>query len=256
MSEIDLEETQLGFASVNKLLSSLNFFEKKSGRLKGVYLRGTPMGPANSAKPISEEDYHLILEELKAVQTEPNFKKEKEKTNEFEELVELPESSFEIEKIPTPDKKPIASIFLDADKGVFAIPDFQRVWTWNRGQIEELWESIFRGYYIGSLLIWDGRGKDLGSNPVQGAPKLAEHPDMILDGQQRITAIYYALKGPDLSLPNTEYPYLFFLDINALLDQDRPTTDIISSFRRKKAKRLGLLEQETQFRKKFFPFKP
>ena len=39
------------------------------------------MGPANSAKPVSQEDYDLIFEELKAVQTEPNFKKEKEKTD-------------------------------------------------------------------------------------------------------------------------------------------------------------------------------
>ena len=78
-----------------------------------------------------------------------------------EELVELPDTSFEIEKLPTPDKKSIGDIFRDADKGIFAIPDFQRAWTWSRGQIEELWESIFRGYYIGSILVWDGRGKDL-----------------------------------------------------------------------------------------------
>ena len=252
-AEINLKEIQLGYASVHKLLPSLNFIEKKKDGLLGLYLRGTPMGPANSAKPISEEDYTLIFEELKSVQTEPNFKKEKEKTNESDILVDLPDISFEIVKIPTPDKKSISNIYQDADQGKFAIPDFQRVWTWNRGQIEELWESIFRGYYIGSLLIWDGRGKDLGSNPVQGAAKLSEHPDMILDGQQRTNAIYYALKAPELSLPNTDHPYVFFLNINAFLDQDRPTTDIVSSFRAKKAKKLGLFEQEIQFRKKLFP---
>jgi len=253
VAEIDLKEIQLGFASVHKLSPTLNFIEKKKGGLLGLYLRGTPMGPANSAKPISQEDYELILEELKTVQEEPNFQKEKEKTNEPEELVELPDISFEIEKLPAPDKKSIADIFRNADNGVFAIPDFQRIWTWNRGQIEELWESIFRGYYIGSILVWDGRGKDLYSNPVTGAAKLIEHPDMILDGQQRTTAIYYALKAPDLSLPNTDYPYLFFVNINALLTPNGPSTDIVTSFVIQKAKRRGLLEQETQFRKKLFP---
>ena len=252
-AEIDLKEIQLGFASVRKLLPSLDFIEKKKSSSLGLYLRGTPAGPANSSKSISESDYDLILEELKSVQTEPNFKKEKETTSEPEELVELPEISFEMEKIPSLDKKPIKKIFSDADDGLLAIPDFQRSWTWNRGQIEELWESIFRGYYIGSLLVWDGSGKELSSKPVQGASDVSDRSDMILDGQQRTTAIYYALKAPDLSLPNTDYPYLFFLDINALLDRDRPATDIISSFRMKKAKQLGLLEQETQFRKKLFP---
>ena len=251
-AEIDLEIIQLGYASVHKLLHSLNFIEKKKGHI-GLYLRGTPMGPANSARPISQEDYDLIFKELKAVQTEPNFKKEKEKTDEPEELVELPDTSFEIEKLPTPDKKSIGDIFRDADKGIFAIPDFQRAWTWSRGQIEELWESIFRGYYIGSILVWNGRGKDLYSNPVSGAEKLSDHPDMILDGQQRTTAIYYPLKAPDRSLPNTDHPYLFFLDINALLDPSRPPTDIVSSYRIKKVERLGLLEQKTQFEKKLFP---
>ena len=43
----------------------------------------------------------------------------------------------------------------DVEKGKCGIPNFQRYWTWNRKQIEELWESIFQGYYIGSLLIWE-----------------------------------------------------------------------------------------------------
>jgi len=45
VSEIDLIEIQLGFASVNKIYQSLQFFEKKSSRIKGLYLRGTPHGP-------------------------------------------------------------------------------------------------------------------------------------------------------------------------------------------------------------------
>jgi len=253
VSEIDLKEIQLGFASVNKLLLSLNFIEKKTPGLKGLYLRGTPQGPANSAKPISESDYNLILEELKSVQTEPDFKKQKERENEFEELVEIPDRFEEIEKIPAPEKKTIAEIFIDADKGNYAIPDFQRAWTWTRGQIEELWESIFKAYYIGSLLLWEASGRELGANPVQGADSLVKNPDMVLDGQQRTTAVYYAIKSPPMSLPNTEYPYVFFLDINALLDPNRPSSDIISGLRTKKAERKGYFEQKIQFEKKIFP---
>lgn len=149
---------------------------------KGLYLRGTPSGPANAGKPISESDYHLILEELKEVQIEPNFKKIKEIEKDFEELVELPETYQDIEKIPPPEKKTLEEIFQDVEKGRYAIPDFQRYWKWNKNQIEELWESIFQGYYVGSLLSWSTSEKKLGITPVVGAPSLSNSSDLILDG--------------------------------------------------------------------------
>lgn len=252
-AEIDLKEIQLGYASLNKLLPSLNFIEKKKGGLKGLYLRGTPQGPANSGKPISDSDYDLILQELKLVQIGPDFKKLKEETNEMEELVEIPETSFEIEKIPTPEKKTIEEIFNDVEKGRYAIPDFQRYWTWNRNQIEELWESIFQAYYIGSLLHWETREPKLGMTSVKGAPEYSKNPELVLDGQQRITAIYYAIKAPPIGLPNTDKPYVFFLNINALLDPRRDSSETIDSFTTTKAKRRGFLDRETQFAKKIFP---
>jgi len=252
-AEINLIEIQLGFASVNKLLPSLKFIEKKSGGLKGLYLRGTPHGPANSGKPISEEDYNLILNELKQVQEEPNFKKIKEQENEFEELVELPTKAYETAKIPPPDKKTLEEIFQDVEKGRCAVPDFQRYWTWNKKQIEELWESIFQGYYIGSLLTWPSSEQKLGKIPIVGGSKLDSSPDLILDGQQRITAIYYAVKAPDLPLPNTEMPYEFFLNINALLDPLRDSSEIIESENTKKAENKNLHNPQTQYEKKIFP---
>jgi len=50
IAEIDLEEVQIGFASLKKLKDHLEFIERKKNI--GLSLRGTPMGPTNSAKPI------------------------------------------------------------------------------------------------------------------------------------------------------------------------------------------------------------
>jgi hypothetical protein len=252
-AEIDLIEIQLGFASVNKLHQSLQFFEKKNSGIKGLYLRGTPHGPANSGKPISDEDYSLILNELKQVQVEPNFKKVKEEQNESEELVELPSKSFKSEKIPAPDKKTLEEIFNDVEKGNCAIPDFQRYWTWNKKQIEELWESIFQGYYIGSLLTWPTTQQKLGVTPVVGGPNLKDNPYLVLDGQQRITAIYYAVKSPKISLPNTDLPYEFFLNLNALLDPLRDSSEIIDSENSTKVENKHLNDTQKQYEKKIFP---
>ena len=252
-AEINLIEVQLGFASVNKLQPSLKFIEKKSESLKGLYLRGTPHGPANSGKPISEEDYNLILNELILVQEEPNFKRIKEEENEFEELVELPTKLFEPARIPPPDKKTLEEIFQDVEKGRCAVPNFQRYWTWNKKQIEELWESIFQGYYIGSLLTWPSSEQKLGKIPIVGGSKLNESPDLILDGQQRITAIYYAVKDPQKNLPNTEQPYEFFLNINALLDPSRDSSEIINSESSRKVDTKNLHDTKVQYKKKIFP---
>lgn len=251
--EIDLEEIQLGFASVNKLHHSLKFFEKKSDGVAGVYLRGTTHGPANFGKPISDEDYNLILNELILVQEEPNFKKIKEEQNEFEELVELPAKLYEPARIPPPDKKTLEEIFQDVEKGRCAVPDFQRYWTWNKKQIEELWESIFQGYYIGSLLTWPSSEQKLGKIPIVGGLKLNDNPDLILDGQQRITAIYYAVKAPQENLPNMENPYEFFLNINALLDPSRDSSEIIDSESSKKVEAKNLNDPKEQYKKKMFP---
>lgn len=253
VAEIDLIELQLGFASVDKLASSLNFIEKKSGSLKGLYLRGTSHGPANSGKPISEEDYTLILNELKQVQQEPDFKKLKEQTDEFEELVELSSHSYKTIKIPPLGKKTLEEIFQDVEKGRCAVPDFQRYWTWNRKQIEELWESIFQGYYIGSLLIWPSSELKLGKTPIIGGPPLTKNPDLILDGQQRITAICHAVQDPSLRLPNIDTPYEFFLSINSILDPLRDSSEIIDSYSTKKAETKNLHNPKTQYRKKLFP---
>ena len=59
VSEINLEEIQVGFADVQKLLNSLEFIEKKKSI--GAYLRGSSGGGSNYGKPISDNDLSVIL---------------------------------------------------------------------------------------------------------------------------------------------------------------------------------------------------
>jgi len=40
---------------------------------------------------------------------------------------------------------------------------------------------------------------------------------LILDGQQRLTALFYTVYAPDVNLKNTETPYAFFIDLDKLL---------------------------------------
>jgi hypothetical protein len=79
--------------------------------------------------------------------------------------------------------------------GQIVIPSIQRDYVWRPSQIPPLFESIYRGYPIGSILVWQT------SQPI--ALKLAaviqqkahQHiPMVLLDGQQRLTSLAWVWK--------------------------------------------------------------
>ena len=39
-------------------------------------------------------------------------------------------------------------------QGDIKLPKFQRPFIWNRRDILKLWDSIYQGYPIGSILLW------------------------------------------------------------------------------------------------------
>ncbi len=91
--------------------------------------------------------------------------------------------------------------------------------------VRDLIKSIFMDYYIGTLLFWKGSKKNfdyLSCQPLFGFDN-SEKQDpeyIVLDGQQRLTAIHYAFFAPDIDFPNRKNPYLFFVDIEKLLEED------------------------------------
>jgi hypothetical protein len=87
----------------------------------------------------------------------------------------------------------LAAIMDLIDSGGVLLPEFQRGYVWNRGQVRGLMHSLYLGYPVGGLLTWETRGDGslLGSEakPVPGRRVL------ILDGQQRITCLYGIIRG-------------------------------------------------------------
>ena len=51
------------------------------------------------------------------------------------------------------------------EHGGFWLPNIQRPFVWNEGQIERLFDSIMREYPISSLLTWKTKG------PIRRRPK-------------------------------------------------------------------------------------
>ncbi|MCX5263761.1 DUF262 domain-containing protein [Streptomyces sp. NBC_00199] len=79
-----------------------------------------------------------------------------------------------------------------------ALPDFQRDFVWDATRTEELIQSIISEFPVGTLLLWkQGDGETFASRSFEGAPELGNKKpaELVLDGQQRLTALYQALTG-------------------------------------------------------------
>ena len=120
-----------------------------------------------------------------------------------------------------PDHVSLATLINRLREGRYVIPDFQREFEWESKDIRELMRSIFLDYHIGSLLLWKGKPSNfeaLACEPVYGANVTGEETHIVLDGQQRLTAMHYAFLAPDVPAPGRKNRFLFFVRVNEFMN--------------------------------------
>lgn len=166
--------------------------------------------------------------------------------------------------VQKPDHKSLNQIIVMLREGRFVIPDFQRDFEWKPWDINELIKSIFLDYYIGSLLLWKGKKENFdalscetiygfknkhGVSPWDQVKSNAEF--IVLDGQQRLTALYYSIIAPDVPLPNRKSRAIYFIKVDKFMQEqydDAFQYDWLS----KRYQRI-LSDQDIQFEEHFFP---
>src|SRR4051794_29172316 len=89
----------------------------------------------------------------------------------------------------------LATLVDDIRRGKIGLPELQRPFVWPNTKIRDLFDSLYRGYPCGFLLLWEtGAGlKGIGINGKDEAPALA-----IVDGQQRLTSLYAVMTGAEV----------------------------------------------------------
>ena len=77
----------------------------------------------------------------------------------------------------------ISELLHQTNTGQLQVPTFQRGWVWNNKQVLQLFRSLYRDYPVGSLIVWPTTLED------------GRHVDSVIDGQQRLTALYNTIYG-------------------------------------------------------------
>lgn len=152
-----------------------------------------------------------------------------------------------------PDHVSLTSMVSRLREGRYVIPDFQRDFEWEPWDINELMRSIFRDYYIGSLLLWKGKEDNfeaLSCESIYGFEGADGRTDIVLDGQQRLTAMYYAFVAPDKPAPKRRNRFLYFIKVDRFMDEAYEDAFVYNWTRRG----LNLLHNRTQqFDSHMFP---
>lgn len=82
----------------------------------------------------------------------------------------------------------------DIKHGNIALPDIQRPFVWSAAKVRDLFDSMYRGYPVGTLMLWE-TGADVGTRQVGGGESDKVAKLLIVDGQQRLTSLFAVLTG-------------------------------------------------------------
>lgn len=122
-----------------------------------------------------------------------------------------------------PDHVSLGTLLDWLKDGRFLIPNFQREFEWEPWDIRDLVRSIFLDYYIGSMLLWKGKQENFGAlscEPVYGFTGAQRREYIVLDGQQRLTAMYYAFVGPNVPPPRRVHRAHFLVRVDRLMAEE------------------------------------
>lgn len=87
---------------------------------------------------------------------------------------------------------PIETLLTWVKSGEVAIPEIQRPFVWDATKVRNLLDSLYQGYPIGYLIAWRNPTVKLKDGTASAGKRI------LIDGQQRITALMAALLGREV----------------------------------------------------------
>src|SRR5947208_11901342 len=87
---------------------------------------------------------------------------------------------------------PIDTLLTWVKSGEIAIPEIQRPFVWEATKVRNLLDSLYRGYPVGYLIAWRNPDVRLKDGSKSSGKRI------LIDGQQRVTALMAALLGREV----------------------------------------------------------
>ena len=112
-----------------------------------------------------------------------------------------------------PDALGITTYLEHLRRGQYQIPTFQRDVVWDRDRVKKLWDSIYRFYPLGSILVWRTETRlqnhrEIGGHVLNDEPQSGDF-NYLLDGQQRTTALLTSVYGGEIKGQEGRDPHLY-----------------------------------------------
>ncbi|MCD8438719.1 GmrSD restriction endonuclease domain-containing protein [Tenacibaculum finnmarkense] len=86
-------------------------------------------------------------------------------------------------------QQPVETLLSWIKSGEIAIPEIQRPFVWKNAKVRDLIDSLYRGYPVGYIITWRNPDVKLKNGQLSAGKKV------LIDGQQRITALTAAVVG-------------------------------------------------------------
>lgn len=166
------------------------------------------------------------------------------------------------------DNELLSSLLDKVEKHDIQLPDFQRGWVWEDNRIKALLASLTLKYPVGAIMLLESGGDfHFKCKNIEGSGDEYKKPEsMILDGQQRMTSTFQAMRSKKAvstwSDQKKAIKRFYYLDIEKALNTTTDRIDAIISVDENKQIRgnigrdvlLDLSTEELEFKNKMIPF--
>lgn len=90
----------------------------------------------------------------------------------------------------------VGDLLHDVRSGRIGLPDLQRPFVWLDNKVRDLLDSMLKGYPIGYIMLWSSPTDYGNTSHIGKNDKIYKQPDdLVIDGQQRLTALLASMYG-------------------------------------------------------------
>ena len=162
------------------------------------------------------------------------------------------------------DRPLLSNILTEIGTGSIQLPDFQRDWRWDDYRIRSLLASVSQAFPIGAVLTLAVGGKNsLKPRPIEGVEDAETPNTLILDGQQRLTALFQSLKSEQgaytLNAKGKPITRYYYLDMEKCLNDEIDREKAVLSCRenrrvqREHGEIIDIASPEMEYKNSMFP---